>query len=602
MKKILNIFIAVALLLSFCSCEDWLDVNTNPNSPTNLTASVNTRLPWIQYGYNYAYASASANSSPIAGHMVSRNGGSYTAYTAWAPGVGAGHVTPYQQWFTGAASNLNDLVNKARQEEAYHYIGAAYAIHAMGFMLMTDYYGEMPYTEALGTNLSPKHDDGKTIFYGCIDMIDSAIIYFQKAQPLTATPLSKGDSWNGGDVNKWIKMCYGFKARWLNNLSKKSFYDADAVLSAVANGPQSNAEGTIIDHVNDPSDNKGSDLMGVGDPMKTSFAFDVFGWGDWARISKWYLDLLENPRGSGVEDPRVDRLVPSNQHINDLDQSRFFTRTKGVDVINSNIRLKGGPIAYAYNATTKKWTTDTSDPDRKGDTAYVVIRSRCAMQNVTTGEGTYFAGDNPDNIIFSTGTFYTFPESQTDVMTYHEMCFIKAEALFRKGDKPGALQAYKDGVRAHIDLMQIRLNSWGATHVNPYKRPMSQTDIDNFMISSAIAQTTADLTMADIMTQKFIAMSFTLQNWNDVRRFDYSTNGTFGVAYPGLERPMEFVQTASSHVYFPGTAKADPRYWFRRIKQCSLERTYNSANTVALQPLAEEPYIWAVPVWWDTVE
>src|SRR5699024_11794226 len=88
----------------------------------------------------------------------------------------------------------------------------------------------MPYTEALGEAITPVFDDGKTIFEGCLQDIDEAIEYFNREQPVLATPLDKGDSWNNGDVNKWIKMCYGLKARWLNNLSKKtSIYDADEI-------------------------------------------------------------------------------------------------------------------------------------------------------------------------------------------------------------------------------------------------------------------------------------------------------------------------------------------------------------------------------------
>ena len=457
MKKIFTLILSAFLLAGLTSCDDWLDINTNPNSPTNVTAPVHTRLPWLQYAYGYAYGNASVHTAIFAYTTASRYGGTNNAYTAWAPGTGAGPTTPYQQWFVGGACNIQDLIDKAREEGAYHYIGAAHLIHAMGFMLMLDYYGEIPYTEALGSSLTPKYDDGQTIFNGCMERLDSALVNFQKEQPATATPLSSGDSWNNGDVQKWIKLCYGMKARWLNKLSKKSsLYDPQAILDAVANGPSSNAEGTIIHHVNDASDTQGSSIIGVGDPMRTAFAFDVAAWGNAYRITKIYLDRLENPRGSGIEDPRVDRLVPSSEHW--ANGQKFIQRTKGLDIINDPIRQEGGPVHISYNNETKKWIAGGGEANRQNDTLYCLMQARCAMQGVTSGDGTYYDGDgNGDGTIISTGTFYTLPESQTDVCTYHEMCFIKAEVLFRQGNRDGALQAYKDGIKAHIDLMQTKL-------------------------------------------------------------------------------------------------------------------------------------------------
>ena len=602
MKKIFTLILSAFLLAGLTSCDDWLDINTNPNSPTNVTAPVHTRLPWLQYAYGYAYGNASVHTAIFAYTTASRYGGTNDAYTAWAPGTGAGPTTPYQQWFVGGACNIQDLIDKAREEGAYHYIGAAHLIHAMGFMLMLDYHGEIPYTEALSSSLTPKYDDGQTIFNGCMERLDSALVNFQKEQPATATPLSSGDSWNNGDVQKWIKLCYGLKARWLNKLSKKSsLYDPQAILDAVANGPSSNAEGTIIHHVNDASDTQGSSIIGVGDPMRTAFAFDVAAWGNAYRITKIYLDRLENPRGSGIEDPRVDRLVPSSEHW--ANGQKFIQRTKGLDIINDPIRQEGGPVHISYNNESKKWIAGGGEANRQNDTLYCLMQARCAMQGVTSGDGTYYDGDgNGDGTIISTGTFYTLPESQTDVCTYHEMCFIKAEVLFRQGDKEGALQAYKEGIKAHIDLMQTKLREWGEDQTNPYKRPMDQAKIDAFLNSNAIAQTSAELTMADIMGQKHIAMTFTMENWNDIRRFNYSAGniGDFGVVYPGAERPLEF--TATSIQYFPGTDKSQDNYWYRRMKHCSHEINYNVDNLRASNPNALEPDVWSTPVWWDIAE
>ena len=81
---------------------------------------------------------------------------------------------------------------------------------AYGFMMLTDLFGEIPYNDAFGENPSPAYDNGKTIFLGCITDIDEAIELFSKQQEainnVTPVDLVEGDSWNGGDADKWLKM------------------------------------------------------------------------------------------------------------------------------------------------------------------------------------------------------------------------------------------------------------------------------------------------------------------------------------------------------------------------------------------------------------
>jgi hypothetical protein len=122
------------------------------------------------------------------------------------------------------------------------------------------------------------------------------------------------------------------------------------------------------------------------------------------------------------------------------------------------------------------------------------------------------------------------------------------------------------------------------------------------MSSAAVAQTTGQLTMAKIMQQKFIALSFTQQNWNDMRRFDYSAGdiGSYGVVYPDYDRPFEFGATAATKM--TGTSKTDPAYWFRRIMLPTAETQYNSINVLLSNSKALALSVWSMPVWWDTAQ
>ncbi len=589
MKKIIYI-LAILGILSLISCnQDWLDINEDPNNPSNTVASVDSRLPWIQHHFLYAQMSAGARSSYITQQLTFINSTAANSVLAgWNPASGT--VTlPYQWFFVTSAANLKDLEDKAIEEEAWHYVGAVKAIKAIGYMMMTDWYGEMPYTEALGESVTPKYDDGKTIFEGCLADIDEAIDYFNMQQSPIATPLSKGDSWNGGDVQKWIKMCYGMKARWLNNLSKKSsLYDPQAILDALSKSLLSNNDNTVVDHKDLTSDNVGDILF--GDPLMASIIFSNVSMNTNIRITKWYEDLLVNFDNKQIEDPRADKLIPWAE----FKQGNEFIRSKGVDM-SSDIRMNNGPMGVTFNASDSpienngrtipphSWYVNTANQNRWGDTIYVSFRSSAIGYYGDTEDIYRFS----DGTVASTSSFYTRPDAPTHFLTYSEMCFIKAEVLFKQNDKIGAFDAYKKGIIAHIELMNQKLNTYG--NVNPSKSPMSQEKIDNF-INNGIGDA-SNITLGKIMTQKFIALSFMQQNWNDMRRYDYSSD-----IYTDWEIPYEYFQNSTAQTKIPLGKQ------FRRMMQPALEKTYNSEQLEASHPSAMNDDIWSYPVWWDIAE
>ena len=49
MKLYKKIILGVAVCISLSACTDWLDVNTNPNTPISTDAEFHQRMPWMQY-------------------------------------------------------------------------------------------------------------------------------------------------------------------------------------------------------------------------------------------------------------------------------------------------------------------------------------------------------------------------------------------------------------------------------------------------------------------------------------------------------------------------------------------------------------------------
>jgi hypothetical protein len=610
---------------------------------------VSNRLPWIEHFYGYSAGVTNFRTASTAGVYYSNSANPNSLAVTWACAVG-NTTTSYQTWFVEVAPNLKDMYNKAQKEGAYHYMAAAEVFHALGFMQLLDLYGEMPYTEALTDGIvSPAYDDGKTIFEGCIAKLDAAIDLFGKTQELGATPLSAGDIWNSGNVDKWVKLCYGLKARYLLKLSKKAEFNPQAVLDCLAKAPQSNADNTVMLCFNKSSDIPDYFLQ---DPVLANGNWDYVAWGSNQRISQYYYNLLTNMRNAGVTDPRMTKIVPAAMSSIRLDaagkvQSYEWLRSQGVDFTGPSTRLIAGgalsiqvanfahdevKLAYKIENDAAR-TAFIADQIGKhdyeltgdvvtvtyakgslyvnstnylfaGDTVYVNLRQGSPLTvNGSLSEmdmNWYYSTQSMTaGAVGSTGSFQTRPNSDQEILTYHEMCFIKAEVLFRQGQTGPALQAYKDGVKAHLDMMQAKLTDWKAAgYDNPDMWPMDAAEINAYLNSAALCQNSGELTMADIMLQKYLAMGCSLENWNDMRRFNFSAGnvGGFGVVYPGYDRGPLFAGQAQ----ITGSSKTDPTYWQRRWRlPATLELTYNSIQATALNVHAMDNNIWCLPIWWD---
>lgn len=650
MKNLKNIILFSLLVLGMTSCKKFLDVNTDPTNPNNQSVLVQNRLPWIEHFYQYTAGVTNYRTSCQAGVYYTNSATPNTLSTTWQCSS-SNVTTPYQTFFVEVSSNLVDMYNTAQKQGAYHYMAAADVFHAMGYMQMLDLYGEMPYKEAGTGNPSPKPDDGKTIYNGCMAKLNEAISLFSKTQDAGVPSLATGDLWNGGDLNKWIKMCWGLKARYMLKLSKKAdLYNADSILYCLSKGPQS-----IADNIVGPGFNSSTvtDYL-LGDPVVTNGNFDYAAYGSTVRISQYYYNLLTNLRGSGVTDPRMSKIVPSYMTGVKLDgtgrvSSYTWTRSQGVDSYGPATRLlKGGAtsiltpvyasantnITYAIADATERanfiaaqttagrtFTTsgnnvvvtykagsiyiNSTNYLYSGDTVYVNMRSSAIATSGIPAQGPTDVSWYPNvaaftaGVVASTGSYQVRPVSDQEIVTYHEMCFIKAEVYMRKGDVGSAYTAYKAGIQADMDMMQAKLSQWkaaGYTATNPDMAPMDQTAINAYMASNAVSQ--GALTMSDIMLQKYIAMGCSIENYNDMRRFNFSTGnvGGFGVVYPGYQRGPLFTGQAQ----LTGGAPTDVRYWMRRwALPPTYEINYNSINTLALNAHAAEPSIWSIPVWWD---
>lgn len=239
MKRILFYFSVVTAALLLASCEDFLDVNKDPNNPTEVTPSL--ILPVAQ---NYtAHVMHDNRRINTLGNMMMYNWSQSDGY-AWYPDEFKYLVTSsfyqgiFNNTYSGALKQYNILANLTdAQYDYYKAIGKI--MQAFHFQLLVDLYGDIPYTEALqrSVNPTPKYDDALTIYEDLIVQLTSAIDIIKNANQAIAPEAD--DAMFGGDMEAWIKFANSLKMRILvrqSDMTGRTAYIQNAINEIIAEG------------------------------------------------------------------------------------------------------------------------------------------------------------------------------------------------------------------------------------------------------------------------------------------------------------------------------------------------------------------------------
>ena len=112
--------------------------------------------------------------------------------------------------YAGILKNIRLMTPLAEAEGKTHHIGIAQFIEAYTMTAMVDFYGDIPYSEAMNVNnFNPSVDSGASIYAACIDLLDQAIVNFNSnpaADPST-------DLFYDNDYDKWIKAANTLKLK-----------------------------------------------------------------------------------------------------------------------------------------------------------------------------------------------------------------------------------------------------------------------------------------------------------------------------------------------------------------------------------------------------
>lgn len=248
MKKIQPAFLikisalSVILGLSAVSCKKALDINTDPNNPTDVPVAV--LLPAAQVNLAYTLG---GNASRYTGAFVQHYGGhrgqplEYGQYN-FSPSSSDNF---WSSMYAGVLRDLKAIIDKARASGDSMYVGASQILMAHTFSVLTDMYGDVPFSDALnGVNsIAPRYDKQEGIYPALIRMIEAGIANVKSS---AGTKPGTDDVMYSGTMASWEKYGNSLKLRLLNHLSRVQPNAAGDFLNTNPALISSNAEGAKI--------------------------------------------------------------------------------------------------------------------------------------------------------------------------------------------------------------------------------------------------------------------------------------------------------------------------------------------------------------------
>jgi hypothetical protein len=213
MKKVL---LLVTIILTLSSCEQYLDINKDPNSPSEENVSAGMIFPGAEMNLAASY-----------GNFLRIVGGYYAQH--YAQNFGTSNYVDYSQFrmsatrsssnyiqmYARALKNLETVRQQAETAEEWGTYLAATTLRVFTFQVLVDAYGETPYTESLDVgNISPKYDEGQTVYDGILAELNTAL---SKATPsdMVCTNFLFGTTTAG----EWIKFAKALKLKILMRTS-----------------------------------------------------------------------------------------------------------------------------------------------------------------------------------------------------------------------------------------------------------------------------------------------------------------------------------------------------------------------------------------------
>ncbi|MEM7655176.1 MAG: SusD/RagB family nutrient-binding outer membrane lipoprotein [Bacteroidota bacterium] len=262
MKKMLTYGLVALTLLIVSACDrDFDELNTNPVDPTVIdqafmlnNALIGLSFPGgaLVYDIGIVQQIISPNSGVLTGANFNQDNRNSTE-DLWV------------DYFRNVIKHTRDLIDQlSDQPERSNLTNMARLTQAYAFMVLTDTYGDIPYTEG-GKGFTdqivlPVYDAQQEIYPALIQEITQAT---QALDP--GSPTEPGEVMYQGDIDRWERFGYALLLRVGMRLSKVDPELAQQTVAAAFSGGvmQSNEDNFVVRHDNNYLNGFGNTLNGT---------------------------------------------------------------------------------------------------------------------------------------------------------------------------------------------------------------------------------------------------------------------------------------------------------------------------------------------------
>jgi hypothetical protein len=239
-------------LVATAGCKKVLDINKSPNVPGQDQASAKLVFPSAvmataaQVGGEYAILGA------LWGQYATQSAFA-NQYRTWEQYnlTGLDFEDAYEGMFARALPNYQLIIDQARAQKNWNFFLMATVMKTYTMQVLVDLYGDIPFSEALqgAANLTPKFDDGYTIYKSLLDSLDAAL-----AKDFTASTnipggfadivfpgagssdLAADADWiNKGNINKWKQFANTLELKMYLRMVNKKPAEAQAGIQKLYN-------------------------------------------------------------------------------------------------------------------------------------------------------------------------------------------------------------------------------------------------------------------------------------------------------------------------------------------------------------------------------
>nr|WP_295934475.1 SusD/RagB family nutrient-binding outer membrane lipoprotein [uncultured Dyadobacter sp.] len=259
MKGIIKNSVLLLAALSLGSCNDWLDVNEDPNNPTNVAPE-------------FVLPAAQASVVGIVGGDFAIIGGLWSQHWTQSNasnqyrGIDSYDLQPadydiaWTELYAGGLNDFEDVKNKATESGNNNMLLQAVAVQTYGFQMLADWFDKIPLSEALQvqTIKAPKYDDGPAVYAELLKRLDAALAldFSNGKSTAVGSDLVYGGLSAENQIDQWKRFANTLKLKmYLRQTASANSAQAIAAIKAMldANTPLLEDDAAVTKFVDEPN-------------------------------------------------------------------------------------------------------------------------------------------------------------------------------------------------------------------------------------------------------------------------------------------------------------------------------------------------------------